>query len=439
MGSYSSTMVDDFEVWGSKSYADDDSLSIFQERDKRVTLYIDPDDGDDAEEQHRVEYVVTAAQMRDRLDAMGFTLFRAAQSYRGNHAAYVEMHEGWLEQDRRGVGLGVTSDEEVNAIKTRGFDWWTAAVAKLVPLGWSMWRWEDFEHIPESKAFHDMDALGSFFSDDRLFLRAMLDALPNAGTVSLDISYLVGGGYYEKEETICDNARFRWSQSNPVYGPTVILTEGKLDSRVLARAFEAISPHLVDFFGFLDFDGVALPGSTDNLAKLVRAFVGARLSSRIVAVFDNDTAGVEALEALGKLNLPPNIKAIVLPHNPLATEYPTEGPQGPAIMDVNGLACSIEMFFGREALTNADGKLIPVRWSGYNAKMQRYQGAIEAKGNVQVAFFELLKEHATPESARAAFPEMATVVDRLTLVFAEDVVADEPHVGSKEQGKNVSA
>lgn len=420
MGSYSATKIDDLELWGAKSEADSDSLSIFQERDRVDTPYVDNDDDEPVERVHNA-YTVKASEMRDRLEMLGFTLARAERDYGANQANYIAMHEGWLDNDYGGIAI--TSHAEINEIKKRGFKWWTDAIAKLVPLGWDEWHREAFQQIPESEAFHNMEGISGFFSDHRLFLRAMLHALPEAKQVSLDISHLVSGGYYDESQPICDDARYVWSQTNPIYGPTVILTEGKLDSRVLSAAFEAISPHLAGFFGFLDFDGVSLPGSADNLAKLVRAFVGARLSSRIVAVFDNDTAGTEALESLSRLKLPPNIKAISLPPNQLAAAYPTEGPQGPAMMDVNGRACSIEMFFGREALTNKDGSLIPVRWSGYNVKLRRYQGAVEAKGDVQDAFFKLLSEQPDREAARAAFPDMASLVDKISFVFADDYMA----------------
>ena len=419
MGSYSSTRIDTFEIWGSKSEVDADSLSIFQERDRLESNYIDYDqvDGEDDGQRVRYEYVVSSSDMRDRLEALGFTLQCAERDYNANWADYVDRQERYLHEF--GMRLSENPEAEIAALKTRSFSWWTAAVAKLIPIGWNIWDRERFAAIPESEAFHLMDGVSSFFSDDRLYLRAMLNALVEAKQVSLDITALVDGGYYHAARPICDEARYVWSETTNVYGPTVILTEGKLDSRVLAAAYEALSPHLADFFGFLDFDGVSLPGSADNLAKLVRAFVGARLSSRMVAVFDNDTAGTEALQSLSRLKLPPNIKAISLPRSDLATAYPTEGPQGPATMDVNGLACSIEMFFGREALTGKDGALIPVRWSGYNAKLHRYQGAVEAKGDVQDAFFKRLGEQPDRQTARSAFPDMARLIDKISFVFAE--------------------
>lgn len=421
MGSYCSTLIDAFEVWSSKSYVDEDSLTLFQERDRAISTYVDPDD-EDAAERQRVVYSISAAEMCDRLDAMGFDLERARQSYNAGRGSYVELQSEWYAEVENEPLYRKQQREVIERVKGRDFDWWSAAVAKLVPLHWNIWRTEAFAHIPESEAFHEMEGLSGFFADGRLYLRAMLHALPHAQRVTLDISELVASGYYNEHEPICDNARALWAASNPIYGPIVILTEGKLDSRVLNAAFETMSPHLADYFGFLDFEGTVLPGSADNLSKMVKAFVAAKLSSRVIAVFDNDTAGLEALDGLAQISLPPNIKAISLPHNTLAEAYPTEGPQGPAVMDVNGSACSIELFFGREALTGRDGNLMPVRWSGYIAKMKRYQGAVEQKGESQKAFFALLKKQTTSEAARAAFPDMARVVDTLAFAFKGPVL-----------------
>jgi hypothetical protein len=48
-------------------------------------------------------------------------------------------------------------------------------------------------------------------------------------------------------------------------------------------------------------------------------------------------------------------------------------------MDANGLTGGIEMYLRRAALIGEDGKLRPVRWTGQNQKLRRYQGAIETQ------------------------------------------------------------
>ena len=150
----------------------------------------------------------------------------------------------------------------------------------------------------------------------------------------------------------------------------------------------------------------------------IRAFVGARLSSRVIALFDNDTAGAEALGTLNELSLPANIKVMALPSSSIAASYPTAGPQGLTTMDVNGLAASIELFLGVEALSSDGGDLFPVRWTGWRPKVQRYQGAVESKERIQSAFFELLDRAPNAHAARDRFPDLARVIDQLSFAFA---------------------
>ena len=179
-------------------------------------------------------------------------------------------------------------------------------------------------------------------------------------------------------------------------------------------------PHVSDLFGFLDFEGLRIEGSAESLAKTIRAFVGAGLSSRVIAIFDNDTAGAEALASLSDVRLPNNIKVMTLPHNEVASTYPTSGPQGVTNMDVNGLAASIELYLGKEALTSSEMSLHPVRWTGWRHKLQRYQGAVERKEEIQSKFFGLLEATNDSLTARKKFPELARAVDEIAFAFARD-------------------
>ncbi len=60
-------------------------------------------------------------------------------------------------------------------------------------------------------------------------------------------------------------------------------------------------------------------------------------------------------------------------------------------MNVNGLACSIEMYFGADVLTK-DCELIPIRWKGFDEKEKKYQGEIDDKKYVQETFKSKLKK-----------------------------------------------
>jgi hypothetical protein len=86
-------------------------------------------------------------------------------------------------------------------------------------------------------AQHGEYGLGAHF---RLLLRGVLDALPEAKEVVLDYTDMVLGGYYAADEHLCTEARLRWAEDQPAYGPIVLLTEGRSDTRVLLVAIEGI-------------------------------------------------------------------------------------------------------------------------------------------------------------------------------------------------------
>ena len=418
MGSYSTTKADNVDLWQSKSEVDEDSLSIFLERDRRVRP--DPSqEEDDYEPEYAFmaqifEYAVPADQMKERLDALGFTLQRARTDYNQVLAAECEMEREWVEG-----GASFTSAQQLATLEATTFEVWQKALREVVRKKIPFWNHERLKKLPSAAALryeNDYGVQGAF-TDPRLFLRACLETI-RAREVVLDVSDLVHGGYYEPDQPVCDDARAHWAETHPIYGSVVILTEGRSDSRILSAAFRKMAPHLADLFGFLDFEGLRVEGSAETLAKTVRAFVGARLSSRVIALFDNDTAGAEALSSLSDVPLPPNIKIMLLPSSSLAASYPTAGPQGITSMDVNGLAASIELFLGAEALSSRGGGLLPVRWTGWRPKLQRYQGAVEDKEQIQSAFFRLLEKAGDAQTARERFPDLARVVDQLAFAFA---------------------
>jgi hypothetical protein len=88
-------------------------------------------------------------------------------------------------------------------------------------------------------------------------------------------------------------------------------------------------------------------------------------------------------------------------------------------MNVNGLACGIEMYLGADALRNQDGEFRPVRWTGYVAKLGRYQGVVEGKDEIVDRFLASLRACPDSMAARKKFPDMARVIDMITAAFSE--------------------
>jgi hypothetical protein len=127
-------------------------------------------------------------------------------------------------------------------------------------------------------------------------------------------------------------------------------------------------------------------GGASGLVRALKAFAAAGVANRVVGLFDSDTAASDALLSLNKTKLPRNFRALQLPYLDTASSYPTLGPTGTSTFDVNGLACSIELYLGVDVLAGTDGELRPVQWTGYNPRLKQYQGEVLNKSEIQEQF-----------------------------------------------------
>jgi hypothetical protein len=55
-------------------------------------------------------------------------------------------------------------------------------------------------------------------------------------------------------------------------------------------------------------------------------------------------------------------------------------------MDVNGVAGSIELYLGRDALTSNQNQLPPVQWTGFDSGIRQYQGEVLEKDRIYERF-----------------------------------------------------
>ena len=222
-------------------------------------------------------------------------------------------------------------------------------------------------------------------SDSRLMIRALLAALPEATEVRIDVTDIVEGGYMSLDINPHDEA-LEWMGDEIVNRtPVVILTEGVSDTRILEQTLDVLKPHLKGYLRFSDFSW-SPESSASALVRTLKSFVSAGILNRVVAIFDNDTAAEDALRSLDKDRLPRNFSVLRLPDLPLAAAYPTLGPGGMVDMDINDLAGSIELYLGEDVLRDENGDLRPVQWRGFNERLQRYQGEVVHKRQIQEAF-----------------------------------------------------
>jgi hypothetical protein len=142
----------------------------------------------------------------------------------------------------------------------------------------------------------------------------------------------------------------------------------------------------------MDFDGARVSGGVGSLANIVKAFSGAGIINRVIALFDNDTAAAAALHTLRRANISENIRILTLPGIDLLDDYPTLGPSGLMNMNVNGMAGSIELYLGEDVLQDPQGTYCPIQWTGYDSGVKKYQGEVLTKDSIQKRFKRKLEK-----------------------------------------------
>ncbi len=223
------------------------------------------------------------------------------------------------------------------------------------------------------------DELGIFGQSEAACLYCILSVLPPDALVEFDLTDVIAGGWVKESDV-------RHIPTEKI----IVLTEGKTDVEFIRGAMQRLYPHLLPYYHFIDFNEHKVESNASALAKLVTQFAAANVSHHMVALFDNDTVGIMEMKRIDQSKLPKTMKVIRLPDIDLAKKYPTIGPTGPKKMNVNGLACGIEMYTGVDVLQEAN-VLTPVLWKGYIDKASRYQGELDGKGLIQERFRAKLK------------------------------------------------
>jgi len=367
-------------LWG-KRFVPDQLLLVFNDdemlldRPRAEALLDEDSDAADFQEVHgRVgrlfSYASTAHAVRSRLDLQGFGQRRVVE-----HALR------YLDSEREEQDRYVPETWEPFAAKFASSDQLLDALLEWERDALRGRRMNAF-HSEDGFLEHQWEDLIEAFDDPRFELALKLRRARSATSVVLDMTDLLLGGYLEIDELPHRTARERYSHEVVSSGPVIVVTEGRTDARWLRAALGLAAPELKAAFSFLDFEGTSAPGGVDRVVSLTRGMAAAGVMNRVVAVLDNDAAGRAAEQQLRRSALPRHMTVVRLPDVELARSYPTLGPQGDHSADINGHAVTIEFMFGPAPLTSRSGMLAPVRWGGYNASVQAYQGGIEEKAQV---------------------------------------------------------
>ena len=347
------------------------------------------DDDEQDEEITVVELAGSASVIADRLDTLGFT---TAVTHRLLTAAFAEARESKASSFARvaaehAMEADLVAEHDVEMARLEGYTsgQWIQDVRATAISG------EQGSVLAAGSPAWLLD-IAAGHADPRVTLRAALLAWPDA-EVRLDIT----DDSYSESETVCSEALEMLRTTGAEHASVVVLTEGKTDVRVLESALQLLYPHLTDLIRFMDY-GQKPMGGAGPLVNMVRAFAAAGISNRVIALFDYDTAASDALRNLDVMNLPPNIQVRQYPRLALAATYPTLGPPSAGepggrldVADVNGLACSIELYLGRDLLSLPDGTLKPVQWHSYVSGMHQYQGEVVDKASLMDAYEEKVR------------------------------------------------
>ena len=269
------------------------------------------------------------------------------------------------------------AQEEIAMLGTFDFEAWTEATRHQI-------RSAPRKYLVDGKPqLHPFDD----YADIRVVLATIVDIVPGDKLITLDVTDEDGGSRIKAGNNAVWDAPASWDLGHE---PAIVLTEGSFDAHALGYGLRLLRPHLVPLIKFFEHD-LGVEGGAGAAIKTLKSFTAAGIRNRVVALLDNDSAAHDAALALRRFELPGHFTVLHYPDLALAKKYPTLGPQGDAIMDVNGLAGAIELYLGSDVLLDETGTLNPVQWKGRMPGIKRYQGEIVDKALIQKRFLTKVK------------------------------------------------
>jgi hypothetical protein len=450
MGSYAYLRVGDYPLASTKNEVDPTAVMLFTEGDKRVRVptpveqvryagepealieELISEGGEYDECPYRiVEYAASLAIVRDRLDFMGYTLPRIRREFAEGMEEHIRDLTRYSEDPHLSATEGAVSKycKEVELLRQVDLDEWLRAFKYILEhdlrpgYGFRDMGPTDGSDLPPLVRYllteNWSEGVWTPFYDSRCVMRAVVEVTGVDIEVVYDLSELVFDESLQPDEDLCSWARRETAEEFIINHKLVVLTEGSTDKWAIEGAFRLLYPHLTEYYSFMDFGASKAPGSAGQLVATLKAFAGAGIVNRTIALFDNDTAAREALRGLRGVKLPDNFRVVRYPDVEWARSYPTLGPQGLTEMDVNGLAGSLEMYLGSDVLLRPDGSLTPVQWRGFAEGVKAYQGELMEKAKLHEKFASKLEECGRDPAALARYDwsGMRSIIDAIRTAF----------------------
>ncbi len=389
MGSYCELSIDDAVVWSEKNHVPPGLDIVFVERDRFETP-LECHEQDDRGVQELIGYRVSLRAARFRLAIRGYTLASAEAKY-----------ANWQREKRNSLDEFHAPEKLWDDFYSKHSfgDYLTLLKRVVLEIDDNDNLSADEEYILDPPSLHSY----GFPAEDPTYALSVLLHSIDGDHVEVCLSEMIAGELWSKAYQLGG-----WSD-----GHLILLTEGKTDNEFLSKSFQLLYPDHMQTMRFFDYDFKPQGGANNNV-NLLKSFAAAGISSPVLAIFDNDTAGHKALRDARRLSLPRSFMLASYPDIELASHYPTLGPSGMEELDVNGRACGIEMYFGKDCLTK-NGELVPVRWTGYDEIMQRYQGEVGDKEYLHESFRVKLRAHkgGMCENCPSEWSELSSIMNTI--------------------------
>lgn len=191
---------------------------------------------------------------------------------------------------------------------------------------------------------------------------------------------LVQNGWAGQEEFapgLADSERF------------LIVTEGSSDAKIIRKGLEILHPEIADFFYFVDMEEGYPFSGTGNLHRFCQGLAGIKVLNQVIVVYDNDAEGLAKCLDTKALSLPSNMRVIRLPDIKDFAVFPTLGPNGTSLENINGRAAAIECYLD---LAWKARKKPSVRWISFNEKLGCYHGVLIGKETYARQFLSLRRK-----------------------------------------------
>lgn len=393
-------------VGSTKNDIDWGLMRLFRETDKCIIRWPEdelPRDYADWEEELEpgetfevVRYVAPLDVLRDRMGILGFTLDNSSKLFTECVVNEIKVVERQIKKLTEGTSNHAETlidayESEIQILKQMTPDIWIQNLRRI-RVGNLHRTYNPREPHPEPVINYMLQNGWHGFPgpENNVAIRLAIEACSDEQEIIYDVTDLIQGGYFSATDTLVAGSVENVEDEHRYVSKIIILTEGKSDARILDAGLRLLYPHLADYYSFLEFDSVRYGGGAGNLVNAVKAFAGAGVANRIIALFDNDTAGTSAILGLRDVAAPAHIRIMQLPRYDFLSSYPTLGPSGMVRLDVNSVAASLELFLGEDVLTDGN-QLMPVQWTGYDSRLGRYQGEVLGKDGIQDRFFEKVR------------------------------------------------